>query len=39
IALPQIQGRLGNLVWKIERAAGGILIAFGCWIVWQFITS
>ncbi|EBS2609964.1 LysE family translocator, partial [Salmonella enterica subsp. enterica serovar Give] len=22
-----------------ERAAGGILIAFGCWIVWQFITS
>lgn len=39
IALPQIQRRLGNLVWKIERAAGGILIAFGCWIVWQFITS
>ncbi len=27
IALPQIQGRLGNLVWKIERAAGSILIA------------
>ncbi|ECH4666730.1 LysE family translocator [Salmonella enterica] len=39
IALPQIQRRLGNLVWKIERAAGGILIAFGSWIVWQFITS
>ncbi|AXD11355.1 LysE family translocator [Salmonella enterica] len=39
IALPQIQRRLGKLVWKIERAAGGILIAFGSWIMWQLITS
>lgn len=37
IALPQVQRRLGNLVWKIERAAGGILIGFGGWIVWQLI--
>lgn len=39
IALPQIQRRLGNLVWKIERAAGGILIGFGGWILWQFMLS
>ena len=37
IALPQVQRRLGNLVWKIERAAGGILIGFGGWIVWQLV--
>lgn len=39
IALPQVQRRLGNLVWKIERAAGGILIGFGGWILWQFMLS
>ncbi|WP_333500525.1 LysE family translocator [Kluyvera sp. CHPC 1.2972] len=39
IALPQVQRRLGNLVWKIERAAGGILIGFGGWILWQFVAS
>ncbi|MER1977120.1 LysE family translocator [Pseudocitrobacter faecalis] len=39
IALPQIQRRLGSLIWKIERAAGGILIGFGGWIVWQFIVT
>ena len=39
IALPQIQRRLGNLVWKIERAAGGILLGFGGWILWQFMLS
>ncbi|HDG1709908.1 TPA: LysE family translocator [Kluyvera ascorbata] len=39
IALPQVQRRLGNLVWKIERAAGGILLGFGSWILWQFMLS
>ena len=39
IALPQVQRRLGNLVWKIERAAGGILIGFSGWILWQFVAS
>lgn len=39
IALPQVQRRLGNLIWKIERAAGGILIGFGGWILWQFVAS
>lgn len=39
IALPQIQRRLGNLVWRIERAAGGILLGFGGWILWQFMLS
>ena len=39
IALPQVQRRLGNFVWKIERAAGGILIGFGGWILWQFVAS
>ncbi|WP_368300097.1 LysE family translocator [Kluyvera sichuanensis] len=39
IALPQVQRRVGNLVWKIERAAGGILIGFGGWILWQFVAS
>ncbi|WP_433637198.1 LysE family translocator [Kluyvera georgiana] len=37
LALPQVQRRLGNLIWKIERAAGGILIGFGGWILWQFM--
>lgn len=39
IALPQVQRRLGSLIWKIERAAGGILIGFGGWIVWQFVVT
>lgn len=37
IALPQVQRRLGNLIWKIERAAGAILLGFGGWILWQFL--
>lgn len=37
IALPQVQRRLGHVIWKIERVAGGILIGFGGWIVWQLI--
>lgn len=39
IALPQVQRRLGNLIWKIERTAGGILIGFGGWILWQFVVT
>ncbi len=29
IALPQIQRRLGAIVWRVERAAGAILMLFG----------
>lgn len=39
IALPAIQRRLSDHIWKMERAAGGVLIAFGGWILWQFLTS
>ena len=40
IALPRrLQRRLPQIVWRVERAAGGMLMAFGCWIVWQFCTS
>lgn len=39
IAQPQVQRRLGNLIWKIERTAGGILIGFGGWILWQFVVT
>lgn len=37
IALPSLQRRLSAVVWRIERAAGGVLMAFGCWIVWRFL--
>lgn len=37
IALPSVQRRLSAVVWRVERTAGGILMAFGCWIVWQFL--
>jgi threonine/homoserine/homoserine lactone efflux protein len=37
IALPAVQRRLSAVVWRVERAAGGVLMAFGCWIVWQFL--
>ena len=37
IALPSVQRRLSAVVWRVERTAGGVLMAFGCWIVWQFI--
>ncbi|WEJ89109.1 MAG: LysE family translocator [Klebsiella huaxiensis] len=37
IALPSVQRRLSAVVWRVERVAGGILMAFGCWIVWQFL--
>lgn len=39
IAQPQVQRRLGSLIWKIERTAGGILIGFGGWILWQFVVT
>ncbi|MDH8304317.1 LysE family translocator [Klebsiella pneumoniae] len=37
IALPQIQRRLGAIVWRLERAAGAILMLFGLWIIWRFL--
>ena len=37
IALPSVQRRLSAVVWRVERTAGGVLMAFGCWIVWQFL--
>ena len=37
IALPAVQRRLSAVVWRVERAAGGTLMAFGGWIVWQFL--
>ncbi|MDM4210115.1 LysE family translocator [Klebsiella spallanzanii] len=37
ITLPSVQRRLSAVVWRVERAAGGVLMAFGCWIVWQFL--
>ena len=37
IALPSVQRRLSAVVWRVERAAGGVLMAFGCWILWQFL--
>ena len=37
IALPAVQRRLSAVVWRVERAAGGILMAFSGWIVWQFL--
>ncbi|MCU6669491.1 LysE family translocator [Enterobacteriaceae bacterium H4N4] len=39
IALPAVQQRLRHSVWKIERAAGAVLLAFGGWIVWRFLAS
>ncbi len=39
IALPQIQRRLGAIVWRLERAAGAILMLFGLWIIWRFCTT
>lgn len=37
IALPQVQRRLGTVIWRVERAAGAILMGFGGWIIWQFL--
>lgn len=37
IALPQVQRRLGAVIWRVERAAGAVLMGFGGWIIWQFL--
>ncbi|WP_308564528.1 LysE family translocator [uncultured Klebsiella sp.] len=37
MALTSVQRRLSAVVWRIEQVVGGILMAFGCWIVWQFL--
>lgn len=37
IALPQVQRRLSAIVWRVERAAGAILMLFGLWIIWRFL--
>jgi ABC-type nickel/cobalt efflux system permease component RcnA len=36
IALP-VQRRLSAIVWRVERAAGAILMMFGLWIIWRFL--
>jgi len=35
IALPVVQRRLSHNIWKIERAAGVVLMAFGAGILWR----
>jgi len=37
IALPGVQRRLSNNIWKIERAAGGVLMVFGAGILWRLL--
>lgn len=37
IALPQVQRRPGAIVWRVERAAGAVLMIFGLWIIWRFL--
>ncbi len=39
IALPTVQRRLSNNIWKIERVAGVVLMVFGAGILWRFFTS
>ncbi len=39
IALPTVQRRLSNNIWKIERVAGVVLMVFGTRIMWRFFTS
>ncbi|HBD82186.1 MAG TPA: threonine transporter RhtB, partial [Leclercia adecarboxylata] len=39
IALPSVQRRLSNNIWKIERLAGAVLMVFGAGILWRFFTS
>ncbi|MDK4744771.1 LysE family translocator [Leclercia adecarboxylata] len=36
IALPSVQRRLSNNIWKIERLAGVVLMVFGAGILWRF---
>lgn len=35
IALPAVQRRLSNSIWKIERVAGVVLMVFGAGILWR----
>ncbi len=37
IALPGLQRRLSNNIWKIERVAGGVLMVFGTGILWRLL--
>ncbi|TCW12983.1 threonine/homoserine/homoserine lactone efflux protein [Raoultella sp. BIGb0138] len=37
IALAPVQRRLSGMIWRVERAAGAVLMGFGLWIVWQFL--
>ena len=37
ITLPAVQQRLKHSVWKIERAAGAVLLMFGGGILWRFL--
>lgn len=37
IALPGLQRRLSNNIWKIERVAGGVLMVFGAGILWRLL--
>lgn len=37
IALPGVQRRLSNNIWKIERAAGVALMVFGAGILWRLL--
>ena len=37
IALPGVQRRLSNNIWKIERAAGVVLMVFGAGILWRLL--
>jgi threonine/homoserine/homoserine lactone efflux protein len=39
IALPQVQRRLGAIVWRVERAAGAILMLFGWGLSGDFCTT
>lgn len=39
IALPQVQRRFKHLIWRIERLAGGILLAFGGWFLWHAVRA
>lgn len=39
IALPSVQRRLSNNIWKIERLAGVVLMVFGAGILWRFFTT
>lgn len=37
MALGPVQHRLSGIIWRVERAAGAVLMGFGLWIMWQFL--